>query len=58
MVAIDLNKQQEVDAGSKEIQQINFTGNLGVPINKVIFFLIEEPKVTVLDFSKGTVKVL
>ena len=28
MIAIDLGKQQELDADPKAIQQINFTGNL------------------------------
>ena len=28
MIAIDLSKQQELDADPKAIQQINFTGNL------------------------------
>ena len=28
MIAIDLSNQQELDVGPKEIQKINFTGNL------------------------------
>ena len=28
MIAVDLNKQQELDSDSKAIQQINFTGSL------------------------------
>ena len=28
MIAIDLNKQQALDADPKSIQQINFTGNV------------------------------
>ena len=28
MIAIDLSKQQELAADQKEIQQINFSGNL------------------------------
>ena len=28
MIAIDLSKQQALDAGQKAIQPINFTGNL------------------------------
>ena len=27
MIAIDLSKQQTLDAGQKAIEQINFTGN-------------------------------
>ena len=28
MIAVDLSKQQALDADSKAIQQVNFTGNL------------------------------
>ena len=28
MIAIDLSKQQALDAGQKAVQKINFTGNL------------------------------
>ena len=38
MVAIDLSKQQALDADPKAIQQINFTGNLDGANNKIIFF--------------------
>ena len=56
---IDLSKQQELDADPKAIQQINFTGNLAWEGNASIkmFFIIEEAKETILDFSEGTVKV-
>ena len=40
------------------MQQINFTGNLYRAEGGTMFFIIEEVKETVLDFSKGTVKVL
>ena len=39
----------------KVIQQINFTGNLDSNENATIFFIIEEAKVTILDFSQETV---
>ena len=55
MIAIHLNKQQARDADSKAIQQISFTGNLEQ--QATIFFIIEEAKETVLEFSEGTVKV-
>ena len=60
MIAIDLSKQQALGADSKAIQQINFTGNLERDgnANTIIFFIIEEAKENVLDFSQGTVKVL
>ena len=54
MIATDLVKQQELDSNPKVIQQINFTGNLRN--QSKLFFIIEEAKETVLDFSQGTVK--
>ena len=39
----------------KAIKQINFTGNLGQ--EATTFFIFEEAKETVLEFSQGTVKV-
>ena len=56
LIAIDLSKQQKLDADPKSIQQINFTGNLRMQGAK-LYFIIEEVKETVLDFSKGSVKV-
>ena len=58
MIAVDLSKQQALDAHRKAIQQINFTANLDRVGNTRIYFILEETKETVLDFSKGTVKVL
>ena len=58
MIAIDLSKQQAVDADSRAIQKINFTANLDRTGNTTMFFIIEEAKETVLEFSQGTVKFL
>ena len=58
MIAIDLSKQQQLDADPREIQQINFTANLARPGNATMFLIIEEAKETVFEFSQGTVKVL
>ena len=58
MIAIDLSKQQALDVHLKAIQQINFMANLGRVGNTTMFFIIEEAKETVLEFSQGTVKVL
>ena len=52
MIAIDLSKQQALDADPRAIQQINFTANLDRDEDAVMFFIIEEAKETVLDFSK------
>ena len=56
MIAMDLSKQQALDADLKVMQQINFTGN--PEVNAKMFFIIEKKKETILGFSKGTVKVL
>ena len=58
MIAIDLSKQQALDTDPRAIQQINFTANLNIVGNTRIYFILEEAKETVLNFSQGTVKVL
>ena len=58
MIAIDLNKQQALDADPEAIQQINFKANLDRAGNTRIYFILEEAKETDFEFSKGTVKVL
>ena len=58
MIAIDLSKQQALDADPKAMQQINLTANLDQEGNTTMFFIIEEVKETILDLSQGTVKVL
>ena len=58
IIAIDLSKQQVFDVDPRATQQINFTANLDREGNTTMFFIIEEAKKTVLDFSQGTVKVL
>ena len=50
-MTIDLNKQQALDADTKAIKQINFTGNLDRDGNTTMFFIIEETKKTILEFS-------
>ena len=44
MIAIDLSKQQVLDADPKAIQQINFTANLNRVGNTTIVFIIEVEK--------------
>ena len=60
MIAKDLSKKQELDANSKAIQLIDFTGNLARDgdANTTLFFIIEEAKETFLYFSQRTVRVL
>ena len=58
MIAIDLSKQHTLDADPKAIQQINFTANLDRTGNTRLYFILEEAKETIFEFSQGTVKVL
>ena len=58
MIAIDLSKQQALDAHPKAIQEIDFTANLDRDGDTTIFFIIEEMKESIIDFSQGTIKVL
>ena len=51
LVVIDLNKLQKLDADPKAIQQVNFTGNLERDENTQMFFITEEAKDTILDFT-------
>ena len=58
MIAVDLSKQQALDSDPRAIRQINFTANLDRAGNTRVYFILEEAKETILDFSQGTVKVL
>ena len=58
MIAVDLNKQQALDADPRAIQKINFTADLDRPGNRRIYFILEEAKETILNFAQVTVKVL
>ena len=49
MIVIDLSKQQALDA-------MNFLGNLDCNKCAELFFIIEEVKVSILDFSQETEK--
>ena len=44
MIAIDLSKEQALDADPRIIQQINFSANLSRPGNTRIYFILEESK--------------
>ena len=52
MIAIDLSKQQALDTDPRAFQQINFTTNLDRDGNMTMFFITEEAKETLLDFSQ------
>ena len=58
MTVIDLSKQQALDPDPKAIPQIKFTRNLERDKGATMFFIIEEPKEAILDFSQRTEEVL
>ena len=57
IIAIDWSKQQTLNANPDAIQKINFAGNLDWAEGATMFFITEEAKGSVLDFSEGTAKV-
>ena len=52
LIALDLSKEQKLDADTKAIQQIILTGNLNKGKGARMYFNIEEAKETVPDLSK------
>ena len=52
IIAVDLSKQQILNANSRANQQINFTGNLDRAGNTKIYFILEETKETKQEFHK------
>ena len=61
LIAADLSKQKALDGDSRAIQQIIFTGKIkatGANTWVIIYYILEQSKETMLEFSKGTTKVL
>ena len=61
LIAVDLSKQKALDADSGAIQQIIFTGKIKASVANtkvIIYYILEQSKETILEFSKGTTKVL
>ena len=58
MIALDLSKQQEVDADPNVMQEMDFTGNLDQAVNTTTFVITEVVKENILNFSEGSAKVL
>ena len=56
IIAADLSKQKDLDADSTDIQQIIFTGHTDAQIR--VYYILKQSKETILEFSKGTTKVL
>ena len=61
LLAADISKQKALDANSRAIQQIIFTGKIKATeanTRVIIYYILEKSKETILEFSKGTTKVL
>ena len=58
MIAIDLSNRKLLILILEQVNKFIFTANLDRAGNTTMFFIIEEAKETVLDFSKGTIKAL
>ena len=61
IIAADLSKQKALDADSRAIQQIIFTGKIKATVANtrvITYYILEKSKETVLEFSKLTTKVL
>ena len=61
LIAVDLSKQKALDADSKAIRQIIFTGKLKSTVANtrvIIYYILEQSKETMLESSKGTTNVL
>ena len=52
MIAIDLSKQQALDADPRAIQQINFTANLDREGNTTMSLSLKKQKKLFMDFGK------
>ena len=60
IIAADLSKQKALDADSRAIQQIIFTGKIkatAANTRVIIFYVLEKSKETISEFSKATTKV-
>ena len=56
LIAADLSKQKALDADPRVIQQIIFVGTTSE--NIVVYYILEQSKETILQFSKGITNVL
>ena len=57
LIAADLSKEKALDADSRAMQQIIFTGKIKATeanTRVIIFHILEKSKETILEFSKGT----
>ena len=56
LIVADLSKEKALDADPRAIQQIVFTAE--VETNLITYYILEQSRETVLEFYKGTAKVL
>ena len=56
LIAADLSKEKALDADSRAIQQIIFIGKTDNQIK--FYYILEQSKEAILEFSKRTTKVL
>ena len=57
LIAPDLSKQKALEADSRAIQQIIFTGKIKATeasTRVMIHYILEKSKETIIEFSKGT----
>ena len=60
-IQINCCKQKALDADSRAIQQIIFTGKIKSTEENtrvIIYYILEQSKEAILEFAKGTAKVL
>ena len=61
LIAADLSKQKALDADSRAIQQIIFTGKIKATeanTRVIIYYILEQSKETILEFAKGIASVV
>ena len=61
LIPVDLSKKKALDADSRAIQRIIFTGKIRAAADNtrvIIHYILEQSKETILEFSKGTTIVL
>ena len=57
MIAINLRKQEALDTSPIAIQRVNFSVNFDRAGKESMYFIAEEAKKILLDFSQGTTKI-
>ena len=60
LIAVDSSKQKDLDVDPRATQQIVFQGVVGGANNTKIrlYTILEKSRETILEFSKGTIKIL